>query len=77
MGKLLVAISVGYPRKGDDFTQHLRLKKHVPLPAPSTQKRLDFPKVLYFLPGWLCHFKGLFMPVRREIDRSKILPVTS
>ena len=27
---------------------------------------------LFFFPGWLCHFKGLFIPVSR-----KILPVTS
>ena len=29
--------------------------------------------------SWLntCHFKGLFIPVWREIHRSKILPVTS
>ena len=38
---------------------------------------LDFLRVLYFFPGWLCHFKGLFIPVWREIHRSKILPVTS
>ena len=30
-----------------------------------------------FFPGWLCRFKGLLVPVRREIFRSKILPVTS
>ena len=35
-------------------SQHLKLKKYVPLPAPSTytRKRLDFLKVLYFFPGW-------------------------
>ena len=75
MGKLLVETSVGYPKKGDRIpSQHLR--KHVPLPAPSTRKRLDFLKVLFFR-GWLCHFNRLFMPVWRGIDRSKILPVTS
>ena len=38
---------------------------------------LDFIKGLYFFPGWLCNFKELFIPVWREIHRSKILPVTS
>ena len=38
---------------------------------------LDFLKVLYFFPGWLCQFKGLFIPVWRKIHRSKILPVTT
>ena len=38
---------------------------------------LDFIKALYFFPGWLCNFKELFIPVWREIHRSKILPVTS
>ena len=27
--------------------------------------------------GWLCHFKGLFVPVWREIHGSKILSLTS
>ena len=39
---------------------------------------LDFLKVLIFL--FLvdfCHFKGLIIPVRREIHRWKIPPVTS
>ena len=40
-------------------------------------RELDILKVLYFFPGWLCHFKGLFIPVWREIHRSKIPPVTS
>ena len=30
-----------------------------------------------FFPGWLCHFKGLFIPVLLKIHRSKIPPVTS
>ena len=30
-----------------------------------------------FFPGWLCHFKGLFIPVLRKIHHSKIPPVTS
>ena len=38
---------------------------------------LDFIKGLYFFPSWLCNFKELFIPVWREIRRSKILPVTS
>ena len=38
---------------------------------------LDFLKVLYFFPGWFCHFIGLFIPVWWEIHWSKILPVTS
>ena len=38
---------------------------------------LDFLKVLYFFSWFGCHFKGLFIPVLREIRRSKILPVTS
>ena len=38
---------------------------------------LDFLSPLFFFPGCLCHFKGLFIPVWREIHRSKILPVTS
>ena len=38
---------------------------------------LDFIKGLYFFPSWLCNFKELFIPVWREIHRSKILPVTS
>ena len=38
---------------------------------------LDFVKVLYFFSWFGCHFKGLFIPVLREIRRSKILPVTS
>ena len=38
---------------------------------------LDFIKGLYFFLGWLCNFKELFIPVWREIHRSKILPVTS
>ena len=38
---------------------------------------IHFLKVLYFSPGWLCHFKGLFIPVSCEIRRSKVLPVTS
>ena len=38
---------------------------------------LDFLKSFYFCPGWLCHFKGLFTPVGREIHRSKIATVTS
>ena len=38
---------------------------------------IHFPKVLCFFPSWLCHFKGLFIPVWREILRSIILPVTS
>ena len=42
----------------------------------SINRYLDFPKV-FFCPGWLCDFKGLFIPVWREIHRSKILPVTS
>ena len=42
----------------------------------SINRYLDFLKV-FFCPGWLCHFKGLFIPVWREIHRSKILPVTS
>ena len=33
---------------------------------------LDFLKSFYFCPGWLCHFKGLFTPVGREIHRSKL-----
>ena len=36
-----------------------------------------FLNVLYFSFDWLCHFKRLFIPVWREIHRSKILPVTS
>ena len=32
---------------------------------------------LFFFPGWLCHFKGLLIPVWREIRQSKILPETS
>ena len=36
-----------------------------------------FLNVLYFSSDWLCHFKRLFIPVWREIHRSKILPVTS
>ena len=32
---------------------------------------------LSFFPVWLCHFKELFIPVWREVHRSKILPVTS
>ena len=32
---------------------------------------------LFCFPGWSCHCKGLFIPVWREIHRSKILPVTS
>ena len=36
-----------------------------------------FWKSFMFFPGWICHFKGLFIPVWREIHRSKILPVTS
>ena len=32
---------------------------------------------LVFFPRWLCHLKGLFIPVWREIPRSKILPVIS
>ena len=36
----------------------------------------DFLKVLLFH-GWLCHFKGLFIPVWREIHGSKIPSVTS
>ena len=42
----------------------------------SINRYLDLLKVL-FCPGWLCHFKGLFIPVWREIHQSKILPVTS
>ena len=39
---------------------------------------LDFLEVLYFFfPGWLCHFKGLFIPVWLVIHRLKILLVTS
>ena len=38
---------------------------------------LDFIKGLYFFPGWLCNFVRTFIPVWREIHRSKILPVTS
>ena len=38
---------------------------------------LDFLKSFYFCPGWLCHFKGLFTPVGREIHRTKIATVTS
>ena len=38
---------------------------------------LDFLEVLYFFPGWLCHFKGPFKPVWCEIQRSKILLVRS
>ena len=41
------------------------------------KRDLDNLKVLFFFPGWLRHFKGLFIPVWREIHRSKILPVTS
>ena len=29
---------------------------------------------LFFFPGWLCHFKGLYISVWREIHLSKILP---
>ena len=32
---------------------------------------------LFFFPGWLCHFKGLFIPVWSDIHWSKILPVMS
>ena len=38
---------------------------------------LDFLKSFNFCLGWLCHFKGLFTPVGREIHRSKIATVTS
>ena len=34
-------------------------------------------KSLSFCPGWLCHFKGLFLPVWCEIHRSKIPLVMS
>ena len=34
-------------------------------------------KSLLFCPGWLCHFKGLFLPVWCEIHRSKIPLVMS
>ena len=36
-----------------------------------------FLNVLYFSSDWLCHFKGLFIPVWRETHRTKILAVTS
>ena len=39
--------------------------------------RLYFAPKEDFFSGWLCHFKGLFVPVWREIHLSKILPVTS
>ena len=53
-----------------------QLKSHVCRKHSSIS--LDFLKVLYyFFPGWLCHFKGLFIPVWREIHRSKMLPLTS
>ena len=32
---------------------------------------------LFFFPGWLCHFKGLLIPVWREIHQSKTLRVMS
>ena len=42
----------------------------------STRKNVDFLKVPHFFPNWSCHFKELFVPVGREIRRSKILPVS-
>ena len=39
--------------------------------------RLYFAPKEDFFSDWLCHFKGLFVPVWREIHLSKILPVTS
>ena len=44
----------------------------------SIESLIDFVSVLsFFFPGWLRHFKRLFIPVWREIQRSKILLVTS
>ena len=74
MGKLLVEISVGYPKKGDDSFTAFEVEEI----CSSTRSKYVYTETVrlskspLFFP-WLV----FFMPVWREIDRSKILPVTS
>ena len=35
---------------------------------------IDYLRIPLIFPGWLCHFKGPFITIWREIDRSKIPP---
>ena len=57
MGKLLVEISVGYPKKGYDTFTAFEVEEICSSTRSkyNTRKRLDFLNVLYFFPGWLCH----------------------
>ena len=55
-----------------EASSRTREKKKPLVPKVVVVCTFDFLKSFNFCPGWLCHFKGLFTPVGREIHRSKL-----
>ena len=85
-----VRFSAGLNKGENIYAVRYVVVEKVGLSVPSDQvsfsiyRRPNIHRISYrlsksslFFPGWLCHFKGLVIPVWREIHRSKILPVTS